>query len=122
MAIGATIEGRPVRATIEGTVPTAGAVYRVNALLDNRAGAFLPGSAATLALASGERKALLVPASAIVREGDLTGVRVRRQGGSALRWVRLGERRLGTRVEVLSGLVAGDVVELPSGTTVAEVR
>lgn len=108
--IAARIEGERVPATVEGAVPAgAGAVYTVNALVENRAGRWLPGTAASLMVPLGERRAIVVPAGAIVREGDLTGVRVKVGEASDLRWVRLG-RELGDRVEVLSGLAAGDQV------------
>lgn len=111
-AIEARIEGERVAASVEGAVPAgAGAVYTVNALVDNRAGRFLPGTAATLLVPLGQRRAVLVPTGAIVREGDLTGVRVQVGDASDLRWVRLG-RELGERVEVLSGLAAGDRVQV----------
>jgi RND family efflux transporter MFP subunit len=108
----ATVEGRAVVATVEGVVPAAaGSVYTLNALVDNRDGRFLGGSAATLRVPAGRRHAVLVPASAIVREGDLTGVRVKQGSTSDLRWVRLGDDR-GDLVEVLSGLSDGDQVVL----------
>ncbi|NIP79748.1 MAG: efflux RND transporter periplasmic adaptor subunit, partial [Gemmatimonadetes bacterium] len=111
--LSARIEGRPARAVVEGVVPSAtGALYTVNAVVDNDGRRFLPGSAATLRLPQGERTAVVVPRSAVLRRGDLTGVRVKRDGGADLRWVRLG-RDLGETVEVLSGLQPGDVVLLP---------
>lgn len=130
-AIIAAIEGQMVRATVEGVVPApTGAVYTVNAIVTNSDRRFLPGSAATLSVPEGDRQAILIPASALVREGDLTGVRVQTATGSDLRWVRMGtEYRVpsaehpagdeGTRysvlgtsvlVEVLSGLLPGDVI------------
>lgn len=109
--LAAAIESRPADATVEGVVPVAGAVYTVNAIVDNAAGQFLPGSAASLALPQGSRHALLVPESAVVRQGDLAGVRVRSGAVAELRWVRLGAR-LGGSVEVLSGLRPGDQVLL----------
>jgi RND family efflux transporter MFP subunit len=112
MSLGATVEGRATTAMIEGVVPSgAGTVYTVNALIGNRKGELLAGSAATLAIPTGGRRAILLPVSALVREGDLTGVRVKSDAGSRLRWLRLGEEREG-QVEVLSGLTAGDVVLL----------
>jgi len=112
--IEARVEGMPVHATVEGVVPAAtGAVYTVNALVENRDGRFMSGSAATLRVPSGERHAVLVPRSVIVREGDLTGVRVKVGTTSDLRWVRLGAEQ-GERVEVLSGLGDGEQVLLRS--------
>ncbi len=111
--ITATLEGDTARAIVEGVVPAPGGnLYRVNALIGNAEGRFLPGSAATLALRQGRRAAVLVPAVAVVREGDLTGVRLWGADGEELRWVRLGRAHDGM-VEVVSGLRAGDRVLLP---------
>ncbi len=113
-ALEARIEDDTVTAVVEGVVPAPGGnLYRVNALVPNADGRFLPGSAATLALRQGERPAILVPTAAIVRQGDLTGVRLSTESGPELRWVRLG-RAHGDFVEVVSGLRAGDRVLLRS--------
>jgi RND family efflux transporter MFP subunit len=108
--IEAGVEGRPVEGVIEGVVPASGAaLYTINALVANPGGALLSGGAAALLLPQGTRQAVVVPAGAIVREGDLTGVRVVSAAGPDLRWVRVG-RALGPDVEVLSGLRAGEKV------------
>jgi RND family efflux transporter MFP subunit len=110
----ATIESAPVSATVEGVVPSlAGNMYTINALVPNGNGALLAGSTATLALPTGSRVALVIPATAIVREGDLTGVTLRTSGGDERRWVRLGWAN-GEVTEVTAGLRAGDQVVLPA--------
>jgi len=115
-SIDATIEGQPVRATVEGVVPAAsGNVYTVNALVANPGRAILAGSAATLALPMAPRAALVVPAAAVRREGDLTGVTLRTASGDETRWVRLG-RTAGAVVEVSAGLRAGDQVVVPAAS------
>jgi RND family efflux transporter MFP subunit len=106
------IEGRRVPATVEGAVPGAGSLYTVNAVVANADRTLPSGGAATIELATGTRHAVLVPADAVIREGDLTGVRVVTEGGTALRWVRVGLERDGL-VEILSGLRAGERVALP---------
>lgn len=112
--IDAVVENRPVAAIVEGIVPSsAGNLYTINALVSNAGGGFLPGSTATLLVTLGSRRALVVPSSAVVREGELTGVTVRSPGGDEVRWVRLG-RISGSNVEVDSGLRAGDVVIVPT--------
>ena len=109
----AIIEGEQARATVEGVVPAPGGnVYTINAIVDNRTRRFLPGSAASLALPQGTRQALVIPSAAVQREGELTGVYVRRDGADELRWIRVGRER-GTVIEVLSGLRAGDHVVVP---------
>jgi RND family efflux transporter MFP subunit len=106
----ALIEGIPASAVVEGVVPaSAGGLYTVNALVENRAGRFLPGSAAALLLAVGQRRAVLVPARAVVREGDLTGVDLVAGGRVQRRWVQIGRAR-GDQVEVLAGLAGGEQV------------
>ena len=110
----ATIEGQPVKTTIEGAVPAAaGNLYTINALVPNPRGALLAGSTAALALPTGTRTTLVVPAAAIVREGDLTGVTLRTANGDERRWVRLGATS-GTTVEVSAGVRPGDRVVLPT--------
>ncbi len=111
-SLGAEIETLEVRAVIEGAVPSpSGAVYIINALVENPNGSLLSGSAATLHLPDGTRRAILVPLSAVVREGDLTGVRVQTGSAMMLRWVTLGAPcSTGGCIEVLSGLVDGDVI------------
>ena len=113
----ASIEGRPVRAVIEGTVPApTGAVYTLNAIVQNPRGEFLPGSAATIRVPDGSRSAVLIPATALVREGDLTGVRIKTDAGSELRWVKAMDSASGPvgTIEILSGLKPGDVILIGS--------
>lgn len=116
----AMIEGHPARAIIEGAVPApAGAVYTVNALVENPKRDFLPGSSATLRIPDGTRNAILIPATALVQEGDLTGVRVIVKGTAELRWVKLGGQCVAAAgaapcIEVLSGLSAGDEIVVGS--------
>lgn len=116
--LSASIEGKEVAATIEGVVPAqAGNMYTINAIVPNpstRGGvrALMPGSAATLALPLGTRSALVVPARALTRSGDLVGVTLRTAGGDQTRWVRVGATA-GDVVEVTAGLRAGDEVVVP---------
>lgn len=112
--IEALIEGASAIAVIEGVVPASGgSTYTVNAIVENRTRAFLPHSAAVLRLPQERATVRVVPASAIIRDGDLTGVRVLRDATAELRWIRVG-RTIGHDVEVLTGLDAGDrVTTLP---------
>ena len=103
-----------VSAKVEGAVPSGPNLYTVNALVPNVQGQFLSGSAATLALPRGTRQAILVPDGAVVRQGDLTGVRAVSDGQPTLRWVKLGRSADGM-TEVFSGLAAGDTVVVAGG-------
>lgn len=118
----ATIESTPTTAVVEGVVPAlVGNMYTINALVPNARGLLLAGSTATLALPTGARTALVVPTSAVVREGDLTGVTLQTARGNERRWVRLGWSNRAVS-EVTAGLRAGDQVVLvtPPVTTVGE--
>jgi len=102
------IEGSPAAARVEGVVPApGGALYTINALVNDRDGRYASGGAAVLLVPRGTRRAVFVPPATIARQGDLTGVRVLEAGGPTLRWVRLGAAR-GELVEVLSGLQGGE--------------
>jgi hypothetical protein len=61
----------------------------------------------------GSRPSIVIPAAAVVREGDLTGVRILAEGGAELRWVRLGGE-VADSVEVLSGLRDGERILVPA--------
>jgi len=122
-SIGATIEGRPVSAAVEGIVPSAaGNLYTINALVANPGGSILPGSAATLLLPLGPRHVFVVPARAIVRQGDLTGVTIRTAQGDETRWIQLGPTT-GGMVEVNAGLRGGEqVIVAPGRAATVAVR
>lgn len=108
-----TIERVQVDAVVEGVAPAhSGALYNVNALVNNARGTHPTGGSATLRIPVGVRSGVLVPVAALVHEGDLTGVRVQTASGTERRWVRLGTPA-GDAVEVLSGLRSGDRVFIP---------
>ncbi len=121
-SISVSIEGVDATGTVEGVVAApSGGLFTVNVLVRNADGLLPPGGSATLLLPGAERAVRLIPRSAIVREGDLAGVRVRTDGGVERRWVRLGRNR-GEFVEVLSGVNAGDVVLVPDSTATPAVQ
>ena len=70
------------------------------------------GLYARILFPTGTRPALLIPAAAVVREGQLQGVYLYAEGRALLRWVRLGQAR-GDQCEVLSGLDPGQQVISP---------
>jgi cobalt-zinc-cadmium efflux system membrane fusion protein len=108
------------RATLSEILPAAdprSRTFTVRALLDNADGTLRSGMFARLRLGGEEGKAVAVPETALVRRGPLTGVFVADgQDVVHLRWVTVGASRDG-RVEVLTGLVAGERIatEPPAG-------
>jgi len=70
-----------------------------------------PGMFVKVAFAIGEAERLMVPAGAVLHRSEVTAVYVVTDAGVRLRQVRAGQY-FGDRVEVLSGLAAGEVVAL----------
>lgn len=71
-----------------------------------------PGMSVKVAVTTGEAQRLLIPASAIVRRSEVTGVYVLRDGGVVFRQIRAGRQHGDAGVEVLAGLSAGEQVAL----------
>lgn len=102
-----------VRAVASGADPWTRTV-QVRATVPND---WATGTAVTALVPTGTRAGVAIPESAVLRRGQLTGVRVVTEMGQQVRWVRLG-RTLPTayapaegaepRVEVLSGLEPGE--------------
>jgi RND family efflux transporter MFP subunit len=65
------------------------------------------GMYAQVLLPTDETRALTVPASALVEQGQLTGLYTVKDGTVLLRWVRTG-KHYGDRIEILSGLSEGE--------------
>jgi RND family efflux transporter MFP subunit len=79
----------------------------------------LPGMFGRVRVPMTPEQVLAVPASALVRAGQLTMVDVVRGGRVERRTVQLG-RVIGNQVEVLSGLAAGETVVLRDGHSDAQ--
>ena len=97
---------------VEAVIPLAdpsSRTFQVKVALPNPGGVIQSGMFARIRFQKGERHGVLVPAVAIVRQGQLQGVYVVSDGRVRLRWVRLG-KRFGDQTEVLSGLEPGDRV------------
>jgi RND family efflux transporter MFP subunit len=80
----------------------------VRVILDNDDGALRSGMFARLRIAGPAQQVVSVPQNALLRRGPLAGIFVVDEGGTArLRWVTVGSAR-DDRVEVLTGLEAGE--------------
>lgn len=125
--------GQVFEATIDRVVPSGDPVSRtfaVELLLDNPEGRIRSGMFARARFDRGERLALSLPESAVVRRGQLEGVFVVSDGATPsrarLRWIKTGSERQDS-VEILSGLEEGEryvvapAAELADGAAV-EVR
>lgn len=116
-----TVDAWPGK-SFDGKVAYVGAVLdpetrtvQVRVAIDNRAGAFKPGMFAHAGFAGASRRALLVPASAVLQSGPSTRVMVER---SPLRFeprtVEVGASH-GDQVEIVSGLRAGERIVVKEG-------
>lgn len=98
-----------VEAVLPSGDPTARG-FRINVLLHNRDLFLQSGMTVAVHVPAGDARPLLsVPAEAVVRRGQMTGVYVLDEDVARLRWISLGEAR-GNRIRVLSGLRAGERV------------
>lgn len=103
--------GRTVTAVRATLIPLADARTHTSRIrLDLPPGeGLLPGQFARAHFPTGSTRALAVPASAILRRGEVTAVYVvDREGRPQLRQVRAGESVADGQVEVLAGLVPGE--------------
>ncbi len=100
------------RVTVFPVASPVSNTFRVRLALPDGVRGLYPGMVVRAAFPTGERTQLLVPFAAVVQRSEVTAVYLVQPNGNVLmQQVRLGER-LGSRVEVLSGLVAGDRVAL----------
>ncbi len=105
-----------IRPSTTSSVPTADAVsqtieWRLEVPTE-AANALLPGQQVRVRFTGGQAERSVVPASAILRRGELTAVYVASAKGFLLKAVRLGADHGAEGVEVLAGLAAGDRVAL----------
>jgi RND family efflux transporter MFP subunit len=121
-------DAKRIPCTVERVVRSAdpaSRTFEVETVLDNAEGRFRPGMFARLLIGSGTNRAILVPRAGLVIHGQLEGVYVVEGEVARLRWIRTG-RDHGDRVEVLSGLSAGERVvvtnadRLKDGDRIAE--
>lgn len=104
-------DGKRVRAaglTVFPYADPATHTFRVRVALPADTTGLYPGMTVKVAFAVGDARRLLVPVSALVERGELTGVYVIGANGAVgLRQLRLGHR-FGDQFEVVAGLAAGD--------------
>lgn len=123
--VGAVREHGRARVVLPGGDSVAAGSLRVFPFADEQSHAFnvrvnlpqgdhgvYPGMFVKVAFVTGVEERLLVPAGAVVKRSELTGVYVLGADGRlSLRQVRIGARH-GDQVEVLAGLEAGEQVAL----------
>lgn len=129
-AVTATVDvlDRSFRGEVHRVLPSANRqarTFEVQVLVDNPDGTLKSGMFVRARFPRGERQALQVPESAVVRRGQLDGVLVVDADDVArLRWIRIGRADAG-QVEVVSGLDVGErylvapPVEVVDGTPVS---
>jgi len=94
---------------ISGTLDPTTRTLKVRVVLPNPGERLKPEMFGTIHVNTGVRRALVVPATAIIREGDATTVFVNSGGNPKQRAVAVGQAVDGN-VEVLSGLRLGDEI------------
>lgn len=97
---------------VEAVIPSGdprSRTFEVRVVLENKDSTLQSGMFARVQFQKDSRAGLLIPASAVVQEGQLQGVFVVVGDRVNLRWVRLG-KVFGDRVEVISGLSVGDEI------------
>lgn len=94
---------------------------RIRAELPANTQQLIPGSWAKMLITTGERQAITVPKTAIIQRSELSAVYISDNGTSKLRQVRTGNRYQ-DRVEVLSGLNAGDTIFVDGYDTLARLK
>jgi len=109
--VGIALEGAPVTGMISEVVPVVDPGSRTFTVkIDLPSRGLRSGSYGKAFFKMGSRKGIAVPASAVVERGALTSVwTVSGEGIARLRLVKLG-RTLDGRVEILSGLSAGEKI------------
>ena len=119
--VGIAVEGAPVTGRVSEVVPKVDPGSRTFTVkIDLPASGLRSGSYGKALFKVGSRQGVAVPAAAIVERGALTSVWVvSRDGIARLRLVKLGAA-LGDRVEVLSGLTAGERIVIAGADRVTD--
>jgi RND family efflux transporter MFP subunit len=99
--------------TVLPSADTATHTIKVRIDLPENLSGVIPGIYARAYFATGETRKLVIPASAIIKRSEVTGVYViDAKNHATLRQVRLGESTARGEVEVLAGLNPGEVIAL----------
>jgi len=108
--------GQWVAAQSVSLLPTADAATHVSQVrvgLPSDLKNVIPGMFARVHFVIGRAERMTVPASAVVRRGEVAAVYVQNsQGALSLRQLRLGELSANNEIEVLAGLTSGELVVL----------
>jgi RND family efflux transporter MFP subunit len=108
----ATRHSKDLHGRVEAVIPSGdprSRTFEVRVVLENKDSTLQSGMFARVQFQKDSRPGLLIPATAVVQHGQLQGVYVLDGDHVHLRWVRLG-KVFGDRVEVISGLSAGDEI------------
>lgn len=118
-----SLDGTVFTAPLDKIVPAANPgsrTYDIEIILADPDPRLKSGMFARVSVPVGTRDAVLVPAAAVIKRGQLTGVWIVREDGTAhLRWARLG-LAIGDSVEVLSGLAGNETVVLSTEQPLVE--
>jgi len=117
-------DGASRDATLAEILPASDPATRTvtaRVLLDNADGTLRPGMFARVRFPGDGAAIVVIPATAILRRGPLTGVFVVDGNVAHLRWITLGGSRDG-RVEAASGLAAGERIVTAPGEELADGR
>jgi RND family efflux transporter MFP subunit len=83
--------------------------FKVRVDINAEGSKLFPGMWVKLNIPMGEKKALLIPKTAVMQKGELSGVYVKTDTGFKLRQVRLGETH-SDQINILAGLRDGETI------------
>jgi RND family efflux transporter MFP subunit len=105
-----SVEGKKL--TISPFADTASHTFKVRVDLPEGRHGVYPGMFVKAAFVTGEEQRLTVPAAAVVHRSEVTAVYVLKGDAISFRHIRIGRSLEGNRIQVLSGLDAGEEVAL----------
>jgi membrane fusion protein, multidrug efflux system len=119
------VDGRRIEATRVTVFPEASTpsdTFRARLELPENATDLYPGMFVKVGFVTGEAERLLVPEHSLIERSEVTAVYVIDPSGrTSMRQVRVGDR-FDNRVEILSGLVAGERVALDPLAALAQLK